>query len=405
MAENHGLLLLFDCRSRIRPNKLRQFHAGPRMSIILTTAARVSRMGGMSDDKKNNNSRRNRIITIFVVVLIIAAASISRLGKKTDVPVGNIEDNRFLLDTIVSIRLYESDDEALLDDAFNTIEQLEGELSRHKSDSEVSRINNHAGGMVEITVNAHEVLQIAMAYAKLTEGVFDPTVGPLVDLWGIGSENAAVPTEGDLTEVLALVDYREMTFSQDSRKVALTEEGMELDLGGVAKGWIADEVDTLLKAGGAKHILINLGGNVLVSGGKPGGDSFKIGMQDPFDDRGAYLGIFSLTDGSVVSSGVYERYFEFEGKRYHHILNPYTGFPVENGIAAVTVISEKSVDGDALSTALFALGLEKGLILAESLDGIEAAYVTNEGKVVMTAGAERMFEPTRSDLNLEIYDG
>jgi thiamine biosynthesis lipoprotein len=316
-----------------------------------------------------------------------------------------IDDNRFLLDTVVSIRLYESDQRELLEEAFSIIDTYERQLSRHKSDSEVSRINAaSAGSPVPVSETTIDLIESGLEYARLSNGMFDPTVGPLVDLWGIGGDNARIPGTDEISEVLALVDYEKVTIDENIGTVTLPDEGMTLDLGGIAKGWIADRTVEFLKENGEDHILINLGGNVLVSGGKPGGDPFKIGMQDPFDDRGRYLGIFSIHEGSVVSSGIYERFFESDGVRYHHILSTTDGSPVRNGLAAVTILSEKSVDGDALSTSAFALGLEEGLKLIGRLDGVDGAFVTLDGKVIMTSGAADRFEVTDPDLVIEIRD-
>lgn len=369
-------------------------------------------MVGMSDNTngKQNSRQSIRIKVLSAAVIFLAIAgtafiAVIRSDRLSETPVGDIDGNRFLLDTVVSIKLYESDDEKLLDEAFDIIAAYEAVLSRHIPGSDVTRVNENAGNAVKISLDTRDVLISALAYASQTEGAFDPTIGPLVDLWGIGGESERVPGTDEIHEVLQLVDYRGVSMEQDEESIMLELEGMKLDLGGVAKGWIADEVESLLREGGARHILINLGGNVRVSGGKPGGDPFRIGMQDPREDRGSYLGIFSLSDGSVVSSGVYERFFEKEGIRYHHILDTSTGYPVDNGLAAVTIISELSVDGDALSTSLFALGLEKGLILAGETDGVEAAFVMNDGRVVLTEGAAEIFEATRNGLEVEIRRG
>ena len=357
----------------------------------------------MPDETERNDipsGRKYRLILTVLLLAVAAAVLVSRTLTPDPPAVGDIDDNRFLLDTIVSIRIYESDDREMLDDAFDAIADYESLLSRHHSESEISMINRSGGPQV-VSPDTLEVLSAALDYAGLTDGAFDPTVGPLVDLWGIGTDDPGIPSDDELKAVLELVDYREV--STDGDTVSLGRDGMTLDLGGVAKGWIADRIADRLHRDGAEHVLINLGGNVRVSGGKPGGEDFRIGMQDPDDERGAYLGIFSLADGSVVSSGVYERFFEEDGVRYHHILDTVSGYPAENGLSAVTVISDRSVDGDALSTALFVLGLEKGLELAGSLDGVEAAFVTDEGRIVMTAGAAAIFTPGSDNIEVEIY--
>ena len=329
---------------------------------------------------RNHPEKRQRVIIILSVITVLAGAAWAILRPEPNRNKEEIQDNRFLLDTVVNIHLYGTDNEKVLDDAFDTIERYEKLLSRHKSESDISRLNSVASGVpVVISDDSLDVLITALRFAKLSDGAFDPTVGPLVDLWGIGTEHAGIPDEQEIQAALKLVDYRQVSVDTGTREVSLQQNGMTVDLGAVAKGWIADRIAEQLRDAGVKHILINLGGNVLVSGGKPGNTSFRIGMQNPFDSRGAYLGVFNVKNRSIVSSGVYERYFEFEGVRYHHILNTANGFPVDNGLAAVTVLTEKSVDGDALSTTLFAMGLDDGLNLVKELPNTEAAFC-NDGR-------------------------
>ena len=349
------------------------------------------------------SARKIYIIAAASVLVLGMTALIVFAGPKSQPSIGDIEDNRFLLDTVVSIRIYESDDNDLLNSAFDLIESHEATLSRYNNKSEVSAINSSPAGVaVAVSPATIGVIMKAKKYAEMSAGAFDPTVGPLVDLWGIGGPSPQVPTQEEIEGALSFVDYRQMTVDPDSLTVMLNQDGMTLDLGGIAKGWIADEVSRFLQEGGAEHFLINLGGNVLVHGDKPDGSPFRIGMQDPAADRGRYMGIYTLDNGSVVSSGVYERYFEAEGVRYHHILSTKDGRPVRNGLAAVTILSDESIDGDALSTTVFALGLEAGMDLVMGLNGVEAAFVTEAGRVILTQGAADRFKPADSDLDMEI---
>ena len=360
----------------------------------------------MSASASGSSGRKTRLwIPISTGILLTALIVVSFIVHKS--PPGNIEDNRLLLNTLVSIKIFQSKRIDVLDEAFSLIEEYENMLSRHKSGSEISRINAApAGTPVSVSGITLEIIETALYYAELSGGRFDPSVGPLVDLWGIGTEHPHIPDAEELSEVLPLVDYKSVLIDKESDTVTLTKEGMALDLGGITKGWIADRVGEFLIENGETHFLINLGGNVLVHGGKPsGGNSFRpfrIGMQNPFKGRGNYLGVFSLEEGSVVSSGVYERFFESNGIRYHHILDTSSGFPVENSLAAVTIISEFSLDGDALSTTLFTLGITKGLELVKSLEGVEAAFITREGKVILTAGASAIFEAPDDNLPVQI---
>lgn len=304
-----------------------------------------------------------------------------------------VEDTRFLLHTVVTIKIWGTDDADILEGAFTLIEEYEGLLSRHIQGSDPSRLNDAAAGTaVSVGDPALEVVSRAIEIAELSRGAFDPTVGPLVDLWGIGTGDARIPGEAEIRKALSLVDFRRLEIDKGGSTLTLESEGMTLDLGGIAKGWIADRVGEYFREAGEERFLVNLGGNILVGEGKPGNEPFRIGLQDPFDDRGSYLGIFTITDLSVVSSGIYERYFEEGGRRYHHILDTTTGYPVDNTLAAVTILSQSSADGDGLSTALFAMGIEDGLALVENLDGIEAVFVTHEKEITMTGGVEALYQ-------------
>jgi len=330
-----------------------------------------------------------------------------REGRGAD----TIEDSRFLLDTLVLIRVYQSDRQEILDGAFELIEELENQLSSHRDSSEVSRINSAPiGTAVSVSDTTKGLVAAGLRYARLSNGAFDPTIGALVSLWGIGTEDARLPTPSEIQAVLTLVDYQAVSIKaetvtlggQQSPISTSDSARMKLDLGGIAKGWIADRVAEFLQSNGERNFLLNLGGNILVSGSKPDGEAYRIGVQDPFGDRGEYLGIFKLKGGSVVSSGIYERFSEIGGKRYHHILNTSSGYPVDNGLAGVTILSEHSVDGDALSTAVFVLGIDEGLKLVHSLNGIEAALVDMDGRIIITPGAASIFEPSLKSPQIEV---
>ena len=341
---------------------------------------------------------------LLVIILILVTAGIIITVFRIAPAQGNVEGSRFLLDTVVSIKIYKSRDKELLEQAFARIDKLEKLLSRYSPESDISRFNRaDTGETVDMSPETIAVLNLALDYASSSNGAFDPTIGPLVDLWDIGGDFPRVPEPDEIAKTLPLVNYKQLQIDAVHAAVAAKIPGMILDLGGIAKGWIADNIVDFLQKQGAKYILVNLGGNVRVVGGKPNGGGFLIGMQDPFSERGDYVGIFTLSSGSVVSSGVYERYFESDGTRYHHILDTNTGWPIDNGVAAVTVISQFSADGDALSTTLFALGVDAGLELAAALDEVEAAFITTDGTIVLTPGAAALFDPARSNLDIRVW--
>ena len=236
-----------------------------------------------------------------------------------------------------------------------------------------------------------DVILRGLEYSRLSQGVFDISVGPIVGLWNIGHEDARVPEPAEIDAALPYIDYRKVAVDETASTVFLMEQGMALDLGGIAKGFIADVIKARLKASGRTSAIINLGGNVDVLGAKPDGASYKIGVQNPDTERGEYIGILTVLGKSIVSSGAYERYLEVDGVRYHHILDPFTGYPAESDLAQVTIVSDNSVDGDGLSTTSFSLGLEKGMALIESIDEIEAVFVTADRKVYITSGLGDLF--------------
>lgn len=294
----------------------------------------------------------------------------------------------FMLDTVISISLYDNQDEAILDGAFALCEEYEQLFSRTISTSDVYRINHSDGAPVEVADATAELLCIALEYARLSGGAFDPTIEPLVTLWDIMADEPHVPDASAISAALARADWTKV--SVDGNVVTL-HAGMGLDLGGIAKGYIADKLREYLSENGVDSALINLGGNVLTLGGKPDGSNFTIGVQKPFGQNSDILGACRLKGMSVVTSGIYERYFVENDRLYHHILDTKTGYPVENGLYSVTIISPTSTDGDALSTICFALGREDGMALIETLDGIECVYCLSDGTLLFSSGARKFW--------------
>ena len=297
------------------------------------------------------------------------------------------------LGTIVKISIYDSAPEGIFERIFTLIQDFENKFSRNIPESEISAINSNSGkNGIAVSEDTFNLVEKGIEYSEISDGKFDLSIGPLVSLWGIGTENAKVPSENEINKILKLTDYRKIELDRSRLTVRLAEENMEIDCGAIAKGYIADRIADLLVSEGVKSAIINLGGNILTIGSKPDGVSFRIGIQDPSDARGVYIGIVNLKGKSIVTSGIYERYFEENGKRYHHILDPDTGSPVKNRILGISVITEKSVDGDALSTTLYTMGVEKGLIYAGNDKNIEVLYVTDENEIHMSDGFKDLFK-------------
>jgi thiamine biosynthesis lipoprotein len=225
----------------------------------------------------------------------------------------------------------------------------------------------------------------------MSEGAFDCTVGPLVALWGIKESGGHYPSETELADALSLVDYHDVLVDERGL-VMLKNVGMRVDFGAIAKGYIADRAKELLVGKGVGSAVLDLGGNIVLIGSRLDGSPFRIGVRDPLGGGGDYLGTFSVSDTSLVSSGSYERYFTHEGKEYHHILDVNTGFPADNELLQVTILSSSSVVGDGFSTTAFLLGLERGFGLVSETEGVEGIFVARDKKVYVTAGVGDEFK-------------
>ena len=263
--------------------------------------------------------------------------------------------------------------------------------------SGVVAINRQAGiEPVKVRPDLIEVLEKALYYAGLSGGAFDPTIGPLVKLWGIGTDSQRIPDDDEIAAALALIDWRDLIIDREEGTAFLQREGMALDLGAIAKGYAADEAVRIAREGRVKRAVFDFGGNIAVLGWREekGKESlpWRIGMQNPLNERGTYFGVLPVHDTSVVTSGVYERYFELDGKRYHHLLSTVNGYPVDNGLLSVTVVADSSTDADAFSTTVFALGFERGKALIDSIAGVEAIFIFDDNSMQITDGLTEIFE-------------
>ena len=313
------------------------------------------------------------------------------------------ERSEFVLGTIVTVKLFEDGSEALLDRVFERMTEIEDHMSFNSSESEVISINAAAGEKpVQVSEDTFEVISTAIKFASQSEGQFDPTIGPLVKLWGIGSEGAAVPSDTDRKKALELTDWNEVELNGYEKSVYLKKKNMMLDLGAIAKGYASDEVVRILEEASVSRAIINLGGNVYAYGEKADGSSWRIGIQNPFSTRGEYIGIIDLKNKSVVTSGIYERFFEADGKKYHHLLNTETGYPIENELASVTIISESSINADAMSTILFSEGVEGGIeFLEKYYPEVDAIFITRDKEVYSTDLSD--YEVKWTDTSFDIY--
>ncbi|EKZ9487250.1 FAD:protein FMN transferase [Enterobacter hormaechei] len=294
-----------------------------------------------------------------------------------------------LMGSPILLKLY-SHNEALAAQVFRLIKQYEDLLTVNRTPSQVMEIN-HAAGRHPVTVSrpVFELIRCAKAASLVPGSAFNLAIGPLVKRWKIGFKGDSVPPAEELAALLALTSPSEVCLDEEAGSVFLTRPGMEIDLGAIAKGYIADRVRDYLRKAGETAGLINLGGNVQTLGSPEGG--WTVGLKKPFSEGQALVGALVVSDKSVVTSGTYERYFERDGKRYHHILDPRTGYPLDNELDSVTVISTDSLDGDIWTTLLYGMGVAKGCAALRARPDIEAIFVTRSQEVILSSARHFRF--------------
>lgn len=348
-------------------------------------------------------SNFKKLLSTFLCCLTLSLLVGCTSEENTTPPASNtpLKRTEVLMGTTVTVSLFDHQDESILDEAFELVKRLEDELSLNKASTLLTDLNASAGTSGHpVNEVLFDIVQKGRYYSELTSGSFDLSVGPLVKLWSIGLPEARVPSQAEIEATLPLVNYNNIVLDKEDQTIYLTTTGMQLDLGGIAKGYTADAIAHLLTEKGVEHALIDLGGNIYALGSKVDGSLWKVGIQDPFESRNNTVGYIPIANQSVVTSGIYERYLEADGKKYHHILNPATGYPFDNDIAGVTIISDTSIDGDALSTAVFSKGLEEGLAFVKSLPNIDAIFITKDSKVYLTDGIKDLFVLTNGAFTL-----
>jgi len=328
-------------------------------------------------------------LVLAAALLILALSSCSSKPE-------SVKKTVYAMDTVISLEAYGKGAQAALDEAAERINYLDDLLSATKEDSEVAKINNSAGSYVPVTDTVKKQLETALEVSRRSEGAFDISVLPLVKLWGFGTENAHVPAPAEIEEALGYVNYSKIELNGSSVKLG---EGMSITLGAIAKGYASQELSDMLKSRGIESAILSLGGNVQAVGSKPDGSKWRVALRDPRNTE-AYAGIFEISDMAAVTSGGYERYFEQDGKTYHHILDPKTGYPAESGLISVTILCEDGTTADALSTALFVLGEDKAVEYWRAYGGFEAVLITEDGRMLVTEGLRDSFRQSGDSYSL-----
>ena len=305
----------------------------------------------------------------------------------------------FAMDTYMTVTAYGAKAQEAVDEAEAEIQRLDELLSTGNEESEIAQLNQNKNAT--LSEDAGYLVERALELNKETDGAFDIAIYPVMEAWGFPTQNYQVPTADTLESLLKLADASQIIYDENSRKISFGREGMKIDLGGIAKGYTSSRIMDIYKENNISSGLVNLGGNVQALGTKPDGSKWRVAVQSP-DDTEDYLGILSVEDKAVITSGGYERYFEQDGKTYHHIINPKTGYPAENGLTSVTVVSEDGTLADGLSTSLFIMGKEEAIKFWKAhSEEFDIIMLTDEGKLYVTEGIQDDFS---TEMEMEIIE-
>ena len=290
----------------------------------------------------------------------------------------------FAMDTYMTLTAYGEHAQEAVDKAAERVEALDALLSTGNENSEIYQLNQN--GEATLSEEGGYLVERALELYKKTEGAFDIAIYPVMQAWGFPTQDYHVPDDDTLKEKLALADASKVNYDKDTRKIFFDQDGMEIDLGGIAKGYTSSQIMQIYQDCGVTSGLVNLGGNVQALGCKTDGSKWRVAIQSP-DDTEEYLGILEIEDQAVITSGGYERYFEEDGVTYHHIIDPATGYPADSGLISVTIVSDDGTLADGLSTSLFIMGEEKAAqFWRENSDEFEAIMETSDGELYVTEG-------------------
>lgn len=342
-----------------------------------------------------------KIMSVLIVCILVIINFSSCANAKNQY----YEKSNIVMDTAVTLSANGENAKQAVEESFKKLDEINEMASINISDSDVYKINSSAGiDYVKVHPEILKMIDTSIKYSKISEGAFDITIGPIINLWGIGTDNEKLPSDEDIKAKLPLVGYDKININENEGSVMLKEKGMSIDLGGIAKGFAADEVLKIYKRYNIENGLINLGASSIYALGKnKDNNEWSVGIKHPrSEDPKEYMGIIKLSNEALSTSGDYERYFIKNDKRYHHIIDPKTGYPVDNGVISDTIvinnrISDNSMLSDILTTTVFTLGTEKGLKLIDNLEGVDCEITTSDYKVYTSEG----FKDEVTNLNKE----
>ena len=301
-----------------------------------------------------------------------------------------LDKEDFIFNTRVHQKIYYNKEvginevQKIVEQATILMQEFEEKLSFFNEESEVSIINKNASkGFKKVSEDTFEILKKAVYYSKLTNGIFDITIAPLVKAWKINSDNPVILEDDKINELIKLVDYEDVILNENNLSVMLLRENQKIDLGGIAKGYIADKIIDFYKQNNVKSAIINIGGNIKVLGEKDDGSLWNIGIYEPKKHSEKIICSIEARDKSIVTSGGYERAFNYNDELYCHILNPKSGYPIKSDLKSITVVSSESIDGDALSTPLFIMGKDKAYEFMKKYN-ISGVMITDGDEIIIT---------------------
>ena len=312
---------------------------------------------------------------IFILLLVTAL-----LLPSCAIPPATCSDTRFLLDTFCTITILNKNDSELLDKCFELVEYYENMLSISIETSEVYKLNNLNGQSLEVSEDITYLINSTKEYYELSAGLFDITIGKLTSLWNF-SEKDTPPNKDDILDAVKTVDYNNITVNENT--VTLQNPDTMLDFGAVAKGYICDRLKEFLIENGVHSAIINLSGDVYILGYKQDGKPFNVGIVKPFSENEIIADV-NVADKAVVTTGVYQRCYYWENEFYHHLLNPHTGYPVNNNLHSVTVVADSGLEAEQLSTVLYLLGYEKAFEYVKQREDVEAVFIFDDSTIVST---------------------
>jgi thiamine biosynthesis lipoprotein len=340
--------------------------------------------------RMKGNARRAGILACAMLLGLCPIRGVFA-ETSTDLPLSRTEQ---VLGTECTITLYDHGESKTLDACFDRLREIHARMTVDEPGSELDAVADAAGREpVSVTDDVFVVMKRALELSRLSNGIFDPTVGPLVKLWGVNTRNARVPSAAEIAAARGLINWRDVVMDEAAKTIFLKRPGMMLDVGGVGKGYAADEMVRILSAHGVQSAMVDLGGNIFAMGSHPGGAPWKIGVQNPDAPRGSPFGIASVINKTVVTSGVYERFFMKNGKRYHHIMDIHTGEPVDNTVMSATVITDRSFDADGVTLIMLSLGPVEGVKLGERL-GLDVIMADTDHRVYVTPRTKKIFAIT-----------